>query len=234
MLTSIKAWVASKGGFAHVAAALFAGAIAAYAEVPAFHSLVVSIYNLIPASGHELILALLGLMAWYKNTQSKPNITVATTQTISQDTSDSSVKLGVIALMCFTLLTVGLVGCTTWERTTYQSLAASKAVIDQAQADYEAGTIPKTQAAYKIINDAKKAQTTAVDAMVAYETVKASSATTATAQAMAQQEVITALSVIPQLVAEIKALYAPAASPAKTSQLTTSSTIHWIGGPLWT
>lgn len=64
-------------------------------------------------------------------------------------------------------------GCNDWERTTFQSVAASKAVIDQAQVDYEARTIPHTTCAYNLINKAKAAQTTAVDALLVYEQVKA-------------------------------------------------------------
>ena len=67
----ITTWFASKGGFAHVAAGLFAAAVLAYAQVPAFSKLVTDIYNLAPSWAHELALAFIGLYLWYKNTQSK-------------------------------------------------------------------------------------------------------------------------------------------------------------------
>lgn len=67
-----------------------------------------------------------------------------------------------------------LAGCTSFERSTFQTLSASKAVLDQAQTDYEAGTpIPHNQCAYALINDGKAAQTVAVDAMLVYEGEKA-------------------------------------------------------------
>jgi hypothetical protein len=66
MWNEVKAWFASKGGFSHVVAGLFASAVLAYSLVPSFASLLNSIYALIPAWGHEVILAALGLYAWYK------------------------------------------------------------------------------------------------------------------------------------------------------------------------
>jgi hypothetical protein len=65
----IQDWIASKGGFAHVVAVLFLGAVSAYASVPAFASLINHIYAAMPAWAHELLLAVLGVVAWYKNTQ---------------------------------------------------------------------------------------------------------------------------------------------------------------------
>lgn len=98
-------------------------------------------------------------------------------------------------------------GCTNWERTTFQALSASKATIDQAQADYEAGTaIPHSQAAFNAINLAKQAQTTAVNQMVAYEQLKATGATPA-ALTIAQSQVAAALADLPALITSIKALY---------------------------
>lgn len=70
-----------------------------------------------------------------------------------------------------------LTACNTFERTTFQTLSASKAILDTAQADYEAGTpIPHNACAYALINDGKAAQTTAVNAMLTYEGVKAAKA----------------------------------------------------------
>lgn len=70
------------------------------------------------------------------------------------------------------LLIVACLGCNTWERNTFNTLASSKAVLDTAQADYENHTIPPTKCAYTLINNGKAAQTIAVDAMVAYEQAK--------------------------------------------------------------
>jgi hypothetical protein len=111
------------------------------------------------------------------------------------------------AYAAITLVLFATVGCTNWERTTFQTLAASKATIDQAQVDYEAGTvIPHNLAAYQAINTAKQAQITAVNAMVVYEQLKATGATP-TALNTAQVEVVTALSELPSLIVKIKALY---------------------------
>lgn len=72
-----------------------------------------------------------------------------------------------------------LAGCTNWERATFQTLSASKATIDGAQASYEARTLPHTQCVNDIITKAKAAQTLTVDAMMTYETAKGSSTSTA-------------------------------------------------------
>lgn len=66
----IAAWIASKGGFAHVCAALFAAGVTAYYAVPSFRDLLDGIYNNTPVWAHTVILAGLGLYAWYKRTSS--------------------------------------------------------------------------------------------------------------------------------------------------------------------
>ena len=85
-------------------------------------------------------------------------------------------------------LTIGLTACDEFELSAFQTLSASKAVLDVAQTDYEAGTpIPHNKCAYALINDGKAAQTVAVNAMLTYEGVKAAkgdlSAVTATVTA---------------------------------------------------
>lgn len=113
------------------------------------------------------------------------------------------------------ILTIMLVatGCTDWERTTFQTLSASKATIDGAQADYEAGVIPKTQPAYAAITEAKKAQTAAVDALVAYESIKAAKGTQSALDAQ-QAIVAAALGQLAPLIAAIRALI-PSTAKAK-------------------
>jgi hypothetical protein len=76
-------------------------------------------------------------------------------------------------LLATILLTIAVAGCNSWERNTFNTLAATKAVLDTAQNDYENKTIPQTQCAYALINDAKAADTYAVNAMIAYEQLKA-------------------------------------------------------------
>lgn len=77
-------------------------------------------------------------------------------------------------------------GCSTWERTAFQTLSASKAVEDKAQADYEARVIPHNQCAYDIINKAKATQALAVNAMVTYEDAKSTTAQQAAENDLAQ------------------------------------------------
>lgn len=114
-------------------------------------------------------------------------------------------KLYKAGLFVFTgaVLATALTGCTDFERTTFNTLSASQAVINTAQADYEAKTIPQSACAYALIDDAKAAQTTAVDAMLIYEQQKAAG-TSLSAQTVA---VAADLVVLPALVAEIKTLY---------------------------
>lgn len=76
-------------------------------------------------------------------------------------------------ILVLAALALACVGCNDFERTTFNTLSASKAVIDQSQADYEAKTIPHTQCAYAVINNAKAAQTVAVNAFFDYENIKA-------------------------------------------------------------
>lgn len=70
------------------------------------------------------------------------------------------------------VLILCVVGCTDFERQSFQTLSASKAVIDTAQADYEARTIPHNACAFAIINDAKGIQTAAVDSLQVYDKIR--------------------------------------------------------------
>lgn len=120
-------------------------------------------------------------------------------------------------LMIGLILTVPMAGCSNWEQTTYKTLAASQAVINQAQADYEASAtapcaagatncLPHSQADYTIINQAKADQTLAVNAFVTYEEAKAAGGTTASLAAL-QTDVVVALNNLPTIVADVQALY---------------------------
>lgn len=112
----------------------------------------------------------------------------------------------IVMLTLAALTMCAVVGCTNWERTTYQTLAASQATINQAQTDYQSGTIKQTTAAYTAINTAKAAQTTAVNAFVMYEEAKAAGGTTASLTAL-QTDVGVALANLPTIIADVKALY---------------------------
>lgn len=106
-------------------------------------------------------------------------------------------------ILAIALLSLCVMGCNDFERTTFQTLSASKAVIDTAQADYEARTIPHNSCSYSIINDAKAAQTTAVNAMVIYEEEKAAKTDLA-----AQTAAVTSTLVqLPLLIVQVKSLY---------------------------
>lgn len=109
----------------------------------------------------------------------------------------------VLALVATIVIPI-LSACNTWERTTFQTLATSKAVLDTAQADYEASTIPKNGCAYSVINDGKAAQTSAVNAMVTYEQLKASKGNLQAQEAV----VVSDLVALAPLVVKIESLIA--------------------------
>lgn len=98
-----------------------------------------------------------------------------------------------------------LTACNTFERNTFKTLSASKAVLDTAQSDYEAGTaIPHNGCAFTLINNGKAVQTVAVNAMLTYEGIKAAGKDL-TAQTL---EVTADLVKLAPLVVQIQALIA--------------------------
>jgi PBP1b-binding outer membrane lipoprotein LpoB len=106
-------------------------------------------------------------------------------------------------ILALAILALCVTGCTDFERSTFQTLSASKAVIDTAQADYEARTIPHNTCSYTIINDAKAVQISAVNSMVVYENEKA-----AKVDLTAQTQVVTdTLLKLPPVIAQVKTLY---------------------------
>lgn len=68
-MATLKAFLASHSITTHTVAAVFASLVLAYSAVPAFHDLVLHVYNAIPGKVQEVILAALGLYAWYRNGQ---------------------------------------------------------------------------------------------------------------------------------------------------------------------
>jgi len=111
-------------------------------------------------------------------------------------------KLRVAALIPLLLI---LVACSNWEQKTYQTLAASKAAIDTAATQYNAGQLPQTTTVFNLISRARVAQTTAVDAMLEYEKLKIANSPTATLQAQ-QIAVTAAVTQVTLVIADIKAL----------------------------
>lgn len=103
--------------------------------------------------------------------------------------------IAAIALMC--------TGCDSFERTTFKTLSASKAVIDQAQTDYESHALPHSACAYSLINNAKATQTAAVSAMVLYEEEKAAKADLASQTALVSSTIAS----LPPLIVKLKTLY---------------------------
>jgi len=111
-------------------------------------------------------------------------------------------KLRVAALIPLLLI---LVACSNWEQKTYQTLAASKAAIDTAAAQYNAGQLPQTTTVFNLITQARAAQKTAVDLMIQYEEMKAANDTSAQLQTQ-QQAVIAAVGQVATVIADIKSL----------------------------
>lgn len=116
-------------------------------------------------------------------------------------------------LLALSLVVVGLAACSSWERRTYQSLTASKVVIDQAAADFNAGVIARTPANRELIVKARAAQAAAVRTFEEYAVMKVSRQSTTLAEQQAL--VIRAVDQIPPLIAAIQALYAKGAAGAR-------------------
>lgn len=144
-----------------------------------------------------LVPALISVFTFLKQSP-LPTSSTTTTVSVSQGTT-----AGPLACIAFLLLfpVLLLSGCSDWERTTFQTLSASKAVEDSAQTSYEARTIPHNQCVYDVITKAKAAQTVAVDAMMTYETVKSSTGATA-----AQNAVNSALANLAPIIASMQTL----------------------------
>ena len=111
-------------------------------------------------------------------------------------------------VLLLAILALSCVGCNDFERTAFQTLSSSRAVIDLGQADYESGKLPHNQCAYALINDAKAAQTTAVNAMVVYEEAKATKKDLTSQTALVSSTIAS----LPPLVVKIKTLYTNPAS----------------------
>ena len=63
----IAKWLASKGGFAHVAAVIFASLMMAYTAVPEFHAWILGINAVLPGWLESTVVMLVALYAWYRN-----------------------------------------------------------------------------------------------------------------------------------------------------------------------
>ena len=108
-------------------------------------------------------------------------------------------------LAAIPILVLLMAACTSWEKQTYQTLAASKASIDTAADQYNAGTLPQTQQVHDLITKARQAQTMAVDAFKQYLFLK--TASVPQQQLTDQQAAVTAaVGQVATLIADIKTL----------------------------
>jgi len=109
------------------------------------------------------------------------------------------------------LLCVLALGCNSFERTTYQTLAAAQSVVNVAQQDYKAGKLPQNKCVYALINSATAADALAVNAMVVYEQEKASGGSLA-----AQQDIVAGeLADLGPIIVQVQSLYTANTSTCK-------------------
>lgn len=117
----------------------------------------------------------------------------------------AGVKNAAIAALISLLAIGGLTGCNDFEKTTFQTLAASQALINGAYTAYEARTIPRTADTEAIIQKARAIDKAAVEAMVTYESMKAAKGTQSTLQAQ-QAIVLAALEQLPAILQSVQAI----------------------------
>jgi|SRR6185437_2645305 len=86
-------------------------------------------------------------------------------------------KLTCVLLATVAALSLTAFQCGSWDQAAYETLAVSKAVVDTAAADYQTGSIERTQATYEAISKAQAAQAAAVEALETYELAKAAAST---------------------------------------------------------
>ncbi len=82
------------------------------------------------------------------------------------------IAVRIAVYLAVVMAVVSLIGCSSWERQTFQTLAASKAVVDQAVQDYNAGSIEQSQVNHDAIDKARHAHDAAVDAFHVYIVAK--------------------------------------------------------------
>jgi hypothetical protein len=190
-------------------------------------------FNMTSLSGFEHLLTVAivaGIVsaAGYLKQSPLPSLQIEqkTTEKADSTVTETTVKAGTLVALIAALFlgSISLAGCSDFERKTFQTLSASKAVIDQAQADYEAGKVPKTQASYDAINKAKDAQAAAVKAFQQYQTVKLIVKSGGDLPAQ-EQAVSQALAQLGPLVAAVKQLYTTKTAEVNSGTLTISGTV---------
>jgi hypothetical protein len=91
LINRVASFVASKGGFSHVMAVLFAGAVLAYAQVPSFRTLAQHVYAALPSWVEEIATAVIGVYVWYR-TSNSPAGTLALAREIKAAPDTPTVK----------------------------------------------------------------------------------------------------------------------------------------------
>lgn len=108
------AWLASKGGAAHVIAAIYVFLVLAYANVPAFHLLVLNVHQALPAWLQELVTTTIALVAFYK------------TWSGGGSTKSASAAISTVLIAALSLGTLGMLsGCTPGEKQTASALVST-------------------------------------------------------------------------------------------------------------
>lgn len=72
LFDGVRNWFKSKGGFSHVAFAVFTTLMLAYTTNPQFHAYVLQLHAMMPAWAQELITEALAFYAWYRNNNKTP------------------------------------------------------------------------------------------------------------------------------------------------------------------
>lgn len=191
MMDKIKQFFADHKISAHTFVVIWGVADVLWYTNKDFHAYISGLLVALPAWLHGIMFGVIVPVLVYLKTTKKP----------VQGPNPAVMKAAVLLLATLAMLTA--TGCNGFERSVFQTLSASRDVIDQAQVDYEARTLPHNQCAYALINNAKAVQTTAVNAMVVYEEQKA------TKKDLTSQTALVASTIagLPPLVLQIKTLY---------------------------
>lgn len=246
MIARIKAWLLSKNITTHAVGAAIVGFAIAYNSSAELRDYIGTMF-----AGYPIVVTKLGMIcadiaagiALWRNFAHSSSAagkvaaaesilasanppTAAAVAAATPPPKQNGPTIAPMILLAALLIPFAIAGCTSWERAAYQTLAASKATIDQAQADYESGKLPHSKPVYDAVNKAKEAQTLAVDAMVTYEQAKATNAGQ-TALAKAQNDVTVALEQLPAILADIKALYVKQTAALYTRPNVMRATMEW-------
>lgn len=197
MTTTTKAWLHSiAAAFISAFATAMVGALALPTVFNLTHDGLANIAKI------TLVPALLAVFNILKQSP-LPTASVTVTKTSSVEVTPTGGAIVPLVLFALLLGSFALTGCNDFERTSFQTLSASKAVIDTAQADYEAHKLPKTACTKALIESGKVAQTVAVNALMDYDKVLAAHGD----PALTQAAVISDLASLAPMVAQVKTLY---------------------------